>query len=105
MADDVRLTLGSVVRLIGAGLGGYARVLLVENMERLVVDVTGIAVRVHASRTYAERWRAEGIDRVELRVVVVSIERVEPTPTARPRRPRRPRAAAERVTEPRTEKG
>lgn len=101
MAEEMRLTLGSVVRLIGAGLGGYARVVAVENTERLVIDVTGVLVRVHASRTYAERWRAEGIDRVELRVDVASAEVAltrapyplapAPTPTPGPRRPRRPR--------------
>lgn len=104
MAEDVRLTVGSVVRLVASYLGGYARVVAIENAERLVVDLTGVHVRVHASRTYAERWRAEGIERVELRVDVARAEVAltgasyplapAPAPTARPRRPRRPRAEA-----------
>jgi hypothetical protein len=122
VAEDVRLTVGSVVRLVASYLGGYARVVLVENATRLVVDVTGIHVRVHASRTYSERTRDESGLRDELRIDVARAELVEtgapyplapaPTPTARPRRPRRPRAealppatAAELVTAPTAQEG
>ena len=104
VAEDVRLTVGSVVRLVASYLGGYARVVAIENVTRLVVDLTGVLVRVHASRTYVERWRAEGVERVELRVDVARAEVAltgapyplapAPAPTARPRRPRRPRAEA-----------
>lgn len=122
MAEDVRLTVGSVVRLVASYLGGYARVVAIENVTRLVVDLTGVLVRVHASRTYAERTHDERGLRDELRVDVARAEVAltgasyplapAPTPTARPRGPRRPRAeaspsepAAELVTEPTAQEG
>ena len=74
MADELRITVGSVVRLFGAGLDSYTRVVHVENAERLVVDLTGVHVRCHASRTYSERTRDESGVRYELRVDVARAE-------------------------------